>query len=94
MQAIEVDLLSDAVTRPISRGVRMGAMGPRTVRAVTHLDVSSPQIERALEAAVHARSEADAMTQRLCPNSPEIKKCCYVVKIPCDLLRRGRPCIW
>jgi threonine aldolase len=34
-----------------ARGVRMGALGPRTVRAVTHLDVSAPQIERTLEAA-------------------------------------------
>jgi threonine aldolase len=42
----------------LARGVRMGAMGPRTVRAVTHLDVSAPQIERALEAAAHALSEA------------------------------------
>ena len=29
----------------------MGAMGPRTVRAVTHLDVSATQIERTLDAA-------------------------------------------
>ena len=42
----------------LARGVRMGAMGPRTVRAVTHLDVSPPQIERALEAAAHAFAEA------------------------------------
>jgi len=42
----------------LSRGVRMGAMGPRTIRAVTHLDVGAPQIERALEAAAHALSEA------------------------------------
>src|SRR5688572_9641960 len=34
-----------------ARGVRMGAMGPRTIRAVTHLDVSAEQIERALDAA-------------------------------------------
>jgi threonine aldolase len=26
-------------------------MGPRTIRAVTHLDVSAEQIERAIEAA-------------------------------------------
>jgi len=31
--------------------VRMGAVGPRTVRAVTHLDVDAPGIERALAAA-------------------------------------------
>jgi hypothetical protein len=29
----------------------MGAMGPRTIRAVTHLDVDRPGIDRALEAA-------------------------------------------
>jgi threonine aldolase len=47
-----------ALATLLERGVRMGAMGPRTVRAVTHLDVSSPQIERALEAAAYALSEA------------------------------------
>lgn len=40
-----------AVTALLARGVRMGAMGPRTVRAVTHLDVSAEQIDRALDAA-------------------------------------------
>jgi threonine aldolase len=35
----------------LARGVRMGAMGPRSVRAVTHLDVGADQVERALEAA-------------------------------------------
>jgi threonine aldolase len=39
------------VERLLERGVRMGAMGPRTVRAVTHLDVSAAQIERTLDAA-------------------------------------------
>jgi threonine aldolase len=34
-----------------ARGIRMGAMGARTVRAVTHLDVSAAQIERTLAAA-------------------------------------------
>jgi len=46
-----------AVAALLARGVRMGAMGPRTVRAVTHLDVSSSQIERALEAAAYALIE-------------------------------------
>ena len=41
-----------------ARAVRMGAMGPKAVRAVTHLDVSGPQIGRALEAAEDALSEA------------------------------------
>ena len=40
-----------AITALLARGVRMGAMGPRTIRAVTHLDVSPAQIERALDAA-------------------------------------------
>ena len=40
-----------AVERLLEHGVRMGAAGPRTIRAVTHLDVSAAQIERALEAA-------------------------------------------
>jgi threonine aldolase len=35
----------------LARGVRMGAIGPRTVRAVTHLDVSAAQVEQALDAA-------------------------------------------
>jgi threonine aldolase len=42
----------------LARGVRMGAMGPRTVRAVTHLDVGLPEIERALEAAAHVLTQA------------------------------------
>jgi len=41
------------VERLLERGVRMGAMGPRTVRAVTHLDVSTAQIERMLVRLVH-----------------------------------------
>ncbi len=40
-----------AIERMLERGVRMGAMGPRSIRAVTHLDVSSQQIDRALDAA-------------------------------------------
>ena len=39
------------VERLLARGVRMGAMGPSTIRAVTHLDVSAAQIERTLDAA-------------------------------------------
>jgi threonine aldolase len=35
----------------LARGVRMGALGPRTIRAVTHLDVDASGIERALAAA-------------------------------------------
>ena len=39
------------VERLLERGVRMGAMGARTVRAVTHLDVNASGIERAIDAA-------------------------------------------
>ena len=34
----------------LEHGVDMLDLGPTTVRAVTHLDVSAPEIERALEA--------------------------------------------
>jgi threonine aldolase len=40
-----------AVERLLALGVRMGALGARTVRAVTHLDVSAAGIETALAAA-------------------------------------------
>jgi threonine aldolase len=40
-----------AVDRLLAHGVRMGALGPRTIRAVTHLDVDAAGIERALTAA-------------------------------------------
>jgi threonine aldolase len=42
---------SACVERLLARGVRMGALGARTVRAVTHLDVSGAQIDRAIDAA-------------------------------------------
>jgi len=34
--------------RALARGVRVGAMGPRLVRAVTHLDVSAPDVDVAV----------------------------------------------
>ena len=40
-----------ALAALLARGVRMGALGPRSIRAVTHLDVDAAGIERALEAA-------------------------------------------
>src|SRR5712691_7691489 len=40
-----------AVERLAAQGVLMGASGPRTIRAVTHLDVSGAQVEQALAAA-------------------------------------------
>src|SRR4029450_6258734 len=40
-----------AVERVLARGVRMGASGPRLIRAVTHLDIDAAGIERALAAA-------------------------------------------
>jgi threonine aldolase len=42
---------SAAVDRLLARGVRMGALGERTIRAVTHLDVDTDGIERALATA-------------------------------------------
>jgi len=40
-----------AVERLLAGGVRMGALGARTIRAVTHLDVDADGIERALAVA-------------------------------------------
>jgi threonine aldolase len=37
------------VSRARERGVLIFAFGPRTIRAVTHLDVSRQQCERAAE---------------------------------------------
>jgi threonine aldolase len=42
---------STAVERLLTHGVRMGAISPRTIRAVTHLDVSAAGVERALAVA-------------------------------------------
>ena len=39
------------VEQLLGRGIRMGAMSARTIRAVTHLDVSAAQVEQVLEAA-------------------------------------------
>jgi threonine aldolase len=39
------------VERLLARGIRMGALGERTIRAVTHLDVDASGIDRALAAA-------------------------------------------
>ena len=41
-----IDLRSDTVTNP-SPGMRLSAYGPRRLRAVTHLDVSRADVERA-----------------------------------------------
>jgi threonine aldolase len=46
--ALDASAFAESV---LARGVRMGALGPRTVRAVTHLDISAAQTERAIEAA-------------------------------------------
>ena len=40
-----------AVELLLARGVRMGAIGPRTIRAVTHLDVTAAGVDQALAAA-------------------------------------------
>src|SRR5688572_9877852 len=39
-----------AVDGLLAHGIRMGALGPRTIRAVTHLDVDASGIDRALAA--------------------------------------------
>jgi threonine aldolase len=39
------------VDRLLARGIRVGAMSARSIRAVTHLDVSAAQVEQTLEAA-------------------------------------------
>jgi len=39
---------ADVVARLLARGVRVGAQGPTRVRAVTHLDVSRADVERAV----------------------------------------------
>jgi threonine aldolase len=46
----EVDDARALVATLEADGVRMGALGPRTVRAVTHLDVGRGGVERAVEA--------------------------------------------
>jgi threonine aldolase len=40
-----------AVAGLLARGIRMGALGPRTIRAVTHLDVSASDVDKTLAAA-------------------------------------------
>src|SRR5204862_441528 len=42
---------AEAVEHLLAHGVRMGALGPHTIRAVTHLDVDAAGIERALAVA-------------------------------------------
>jgi threonine aldolase len=48
---------TQAVAALRARGVRVLAMGPSTIRAVTHLDVTASQIERALEVAASALTQ-------------------------------------
>src|SRR5262249_54848837 len=42
---------AEAVEHMLAHGVRMGALGPHTIRAVTHLDIDAAGIERALKVA-------------------------------------------
>ena len=42
---------AEAVEHMLAHGVRMGALGPHTIRAVTHLDVDAAGIERTLTVA-------------------------------------------
>jgi threonine aldolase len=46
-----VDDAAGVCARLEAAGVRMGAVGPRSVRAVTHLDVDADAVQRALQAA-------------------------------------------
>jgi threonine aldolase len=39
----------DFLDRILARGVRMGAMGPRRLRAVTHLDIAEADVDTAIE---------------------------------------------
>jgi threonine aldolase len=48
---------SAVVDRARERGVLVFAFGPRTIRAVTHLDVSRDQCERAAEVLAEAAGE-------------------------------------
>jgi len=48
-----IDLRSDTVTRP-TPGILVVAFGPRTIRAVTHLDVDSAACGRAATILVDA----------------------------------------
>jgi len=50
----EVDDAPGLIAALESAGVRMGALGPRTVRAVTHLDVDRAGVEQAVEAVAAA----------------------------------------
>jgi len=52
----------DAVERLRAQGVRMGATGRTLIRAVTHLDVSQSDVERAAEIAQQVLAKAKART--------------------------------
>ena len=52
----------EAVARLVARGVRMGATGRTRIRAVTHLDVSQQDVERAVEVAQEVLGKAKAGT--------------------------------
>jgi threonine aldolase len=51
---------AEAVERLLARGVRVGAMGRTLIRAVTHLDVSRAQVERAVTVAHEVLGKARA----------------------------------
>jgi len=50
----------EVVDRLAARGVRMGASGPTRIRAVTHLDVSQTDVERAVAVAQEVLGKARA----------------------------------
>jgi threonine aldolase len=51
---------AEAAARLLAGGVRMGATGRTLIRAVTHLDVSQSQVERAVEVAQEVLGKAKA----------------------------------
>jgi threonine aldolase len=52
----------EAAARLLARGIRMGATGRTRIRAVTHLDVSQQDVERAVEVAQEVLGKAKAGT--------------------------------
>src|SRR6266545_3938 len=66
-----------AVERLLARGIRMGALGPRTIRAVTHLDVTPAGIDKPLAVArevfrglAASRGSGSTTSRSACPGWP------------------------
>jgi threonine aldolase len=63
-----------AVERLLAQGIRMGAMGPRTIRAVTHLDVDRPA-STARSTPPAEVAEAHAVLDRFSAHSARSSRC-------------------